>query len=69
MRQELVNNGIAPERLEIVGFGENNLASQGTDETSQALNRRVTASVIGYKGETEKEWTIFTTLPNTSNSR
>ena len=63
MRQELINNGISPERLRIVGFGETNLASQGTDETSHALNRRVTATVVGYKGEIEKEWTIFTTLP------
>ena len=63
VRQELINNGISPERLRIVGFGETNLASQGTDETSHALNRRVTATVVGYKGEIEKEWTIFTTLP------
>ena len=61
--QELINNGISPERLSIVGFGEANLASQGADETSHALNRRVTATVVGYKGEIEKEWTIFTTLP------
>jgi hypothetical protein len=30
---------------------------------SHARNRRVTASVVGFKGEVVKEWTVFTTLP------
>ncbi|MEF1308385.1 OmpA family protein, partial [Vibrio owensii] len=47
----------------IVGYGDTVLASPGTDETSHELNRRVTATVVGYKGEVKKEWTIFTTLP------
>ncbi|CAH1206619.1 OmpA family protein [Vibrio harveyi] len=63
VRKELIKNGISPDRLRIVGFGETKLAAQGTDERSHALNRRVTATVVGYKGEVEKEWTIFTTLP------
>ncbi|MFN1583947.1 OmpA family protein [Vibrio rotiferianus] len=63
VRQELIKNGISPNRLRIVGFGETKLASFGTDEVSHALNRRVTATVIGYKGEVKKEWTIFTALP------
>jgi len=63
VRQELIKNGISPSRLRIVGFGETKLASFGTDEVSHALNRRVTATVIGYKGEVKKEWTIFTALP------
>ncbi|TMX65434.1 OmpA family protein [Vibrio rotiferianus] len=63
VRQELIKNGISPNRLRIVGFGETKLASFGTDEVSHALNRRVTATVVGYKGEVKKEWTIFTALP------
>ncbi|MGR5134764.1 OmpA family protein [Vibrio alfacsensis] len=63
VRQMLLNYGIAAERVRIVGFGDTHLATEGTDEVSHALNRRVTASVIGYKGEVKKEWSIFTTLP------
>ncbi|HDM8224341.1 TPA: OmpA family protein [Vibrio campbellii] len=63
VRTALVEYGIDSDRVRIVGFGDTHLAQQGTDEVSHALNRRVTASVIGYKGEIKKEWTIFTTLP------
>ncbi|CAE6906002.1 Belongs to the ompA family [Vibrio sp. B1ASS3] len=63
VRTALLGYGIDSDRVRIVGFGDTHLAQQGTDEVSHALNRRVTASVIGYKGEIKKEWTIFTTLP------
>lgn len=63
VRRVLLQNGISPNRVTIVGYGDTVLASTGTDETSHALNRRVTATVVGYKGEVKKEWTIFTTLP------
>ncbi|ELB2788667.1 OmpA family protein [Vibrio alginolyticus] len=63
VRQALLSYDIEPSRVRIVGFGDTHLAQQGTDEVSHALNRRVTASVVGYKGEIKREWTIFTTLP------
>ncbi len=63
VEKALLNYGIDSDRVKIVGFGDTHLATDGTDEVSHALNRRVTASVIGYKGEIKKEWTIFTTLP------
>ncbi|MDW1810843.1 OmpA family protein [Vibrio sp. Vb2362] len=63
VREALLSYGIEPSRVRIVGFGDTHLAQQGTDEVSHALNRRVTASVVGYKGEIKREWTIFTTLP------
>ncbi|PFG56204.1 outer membrane protein OmpA-like peptidoglycan-associated protein [Vibrio sp. ES.051] len=63
VRKELLSNGISGSRVAIVGYGDTVLATQGTDEISHALNRRVTATVIGYKGEVKKEWTVFTTLP------
>ncbi|EDP59967.1 OmpA family protein [Vibrio sp. AND4] len=63
VRTALLGYGIDPARVRIVGLGDTHLEQQGTDEVSHALNRRVTASVIGYKGEIKKEWTIFTTLP------
>ncbi|MEF1164315.1 OmpA family protein, partial [Vibrio parahaemolyticus] len=59
----LLSYGIEPNRVRIIGFGDIHLAEQGTDQVSHALNRRVTASVVGYKGKVKKEWTIFTTLP------
>ncbi|TOA19777.1 hypothetical protein CGK31_23625 [Vibrio parahaemolyticus] len=63
VRKALLQNGITPERVTIVGYGDTVLATTGTDEVSHALNRRVTATVVGHKGEVKKEWTIFTTLP------
>lgn len=63
VRNLLINFGITPERLRIVGFGDTQLAYQGSDEVSHAMNRRVTATVVGYKGNVKKEWTIFTALP------
>ncbi|MCG6355839.1 OmpA family protein [Vibrio alginolyticus] len=63
VREALLSYAIEPSRVRIVGFGDTHLAQQGTDEVSHALNRRVTASVVGYKGEIKREWTIFTTLP------
>ncbi|HHF3199100.1 OmpA family protein [Vibrio sp. CCB-PB317] len=63
VREALLSYNIEPSRVRIIGFGDTHLAQQGTDEVSHALNRRVTASVVGYKGEIKKEWTIFTTLP------
>ncbi len=63
VREALLSYDIEPSRVRIAGFGDTHLAQQGTDEVSHALNRRVTASVVGYKGEIKREWTIFTTLP------
>ncbi|EPQ8266006.1 OmpA family protein [Vibrio alginolyticus] len=63
VREALLSYDIEPSRVRIVGFGDTHLAQQGADEVSHALNRRVTASVVGYKGEIKREWTIFTTLP------
>ncbi|MGR5239077.1 OmpA family protein [Vibrio alfacsensis] len=63
VRNALLNYGISADRIRIIGFGDTHLATEGTDEVSHALNRRVTASVVGYKGQVKKEWSIFTTLP------
>ncbi|WP_104038416.1 OmpA family protein [Vibrio jasicida] len=65
VREALLRYGIDTNRVRIVGFGDTHLATEGTDEVSHALNRRVTAYVVGYRGEIKKEWTIFTTLPKT----
>lgn len=57
----LISYDINPERVRIVGFGDTNLSAYGDDEIAHAQNRRVLASVIGYKGHVKEEWTIFTT--------
>ncbi|RJX72852.1 OmpA family protein [Vibrio sinensis] len=60
VERALEQNGIASNRITIVGFGATNLEAQGDDEVSHAQNRKVVASVIGHKGSVKEEWTIFT---------
>jgi len=59
----LESYSIEPERVRIIGYGESKLEDYGDDELSHARNRKVVASVVGYRGEVVKEWTIFTLLP------
>jgi len=63
VRRALVSNGISHTRIEIVGFGDENLSESGDDELSHAKNRKVVASVVGFQGNVKEEWTIFTTIP------
>lgn len=60
VEDELLSNGIDPSRVRVVGYGEERL--EGDDATSHALNRRVTATVVGLSEQIVEEWTIFTTL-------
>lgn len=62
VRQEIIKNGISPSRLTIIGFGETKPEELGNTEFAHAMNRKVVASVVGYKGEVEMEWTIFTKI-------
>ncbi|KZX69791.1 hypothetical protein A3712_10970 [Vibrio sp. HI00D65] len=62
VEDELLSNGIDPSRVRVVGYGEDSLESDGDDATSHALNRRVTATVVGLSERIVEEWTIFTTL-------
>jgi outer membrane protein OmpA-like peptidoglycan-associated protein len=61
VRQTILRQGISPDRVSIVGYGESVIDREGDAPISHALNRRVTASVIGYDQALIKEWTIFTT--------
>ncbi|WP_050567495.1 OmpA family protein [Vibrio sagamiensis] len=63
VRQALIGYGIDAERLKVIGFGSAKLSTEGIDERSHALNRRVVASVVGEKNQVLLEWTIFTTFP------
>lgn len=63
VQNQLLRYGIALDRIRMIGFGDTELASHGDTQVAHALNRRVTATVVGYKGEVVKEWNIFTALP------
>lgn len=63
VRLLLIRFGVTPDRIRVIGFGETVLVADGDDQVSHAQNRRVTASVVGIKGEVLKEWTVFTALP------
>lgn len=60
VERALEKNGIASNRITIVGYGDTNLSALGDDEMSHAQNRKVIASVVGHKGSVKEEWTIFT---------
>lgn len=62
VKDRLIASGVEPERVRIVGYGDTRPESSGDDATSHALNRRVTATVVGLNEEIVEEWTIFTTL-------
>ena len=61
VQDKLLSYGISPKRVTIVGYGENRVQAEGNDEISHALNRRVTATVVGLSQQVVEEWTIFTT--------
>ncbi|OBT13511.1 hypothetical protein A9264_13930 [Vibrio sp. UCD-FRSSP16_10] len=61
VQDKLIGFGVAPNRVTIVGYGEDE--NETHNPTDEALERRVEATVIGFKGDFIKEWTIFTKLP------
>lgn len=63
VRDTLIGFGIDEQRVKIVGYGDTVLSRLGSDEATHAGNRRVTATVVGHKGNVKDEWTIFTTIP------
>lgn len=62
VQDELLSYDIEADRVTIIGYGENRLESDGDDEASHALNRKVSATVVGLKEEVVEEWTIFTVI-------
>ncbi|MCK6265801.1 OmpA family protein [Vibrio sp. ZSDE26] len=62
VREKLLSYEISPDRVEIVGYGETRLESEEEDPASHAVNRKVTATVVGLREEVVEEWNIFTTL-------
>ncbi len=64
VERQLLNYGIEPRRVTIVGYGDTNVEGLVDDESAHASNRKVVATVVGYKGHVKEEWTIFTKIPN-----
>jgi len=60
VQDQLITSGITPDRVRIVGFGENVVVNKGDSPIDHAVNRRVVARVVGYDRDVIKEWTIFT---------
>ncbi|WP_435246938.1 OmpA family protein [Vibrio sp. nBUS_14] len=54
----LISNGIQPSRVNIVGHGDSDFSSDDT-QIKHALQRKVVASVAGFKGNIKEEWHIF----------
>ncbi|WP_299691008.1 OmpA family protein [uncultured Vibrio sp.] len=61
VKRALASNGVQPSRVDIVGHGDVGFSSNDT-EINHALNRKVVASVMGFKGNIKEEWHIFTKL-------
>ncbi|MEZ8735243.1 MULTISPECIES: OmpA family protein [unclassified Vibrio] len=61
VRRALISNGIQPSRVTIVGYGDTVSNEEGT-KINHALNRKVVASVAGFKGNIKEEWHIFTKI-------
>ncbi len=59
VKQQLIRFGIKPSRLTIIGYGDDNPISSSDIDTAHALSRRVVGNVVGFRGDIEKEWTIF----------
>ncbi|MEF1291661.1 OmpA family protein [Vibrio sp. M260118] len=62
VKDALLSYGTESERVQVVGFGDNNLSELGDDQVSHAKNRKVVATVVGHKGNVKEEWTIFTKI-------
>jgi outer membrane protein OmpA-like peptidoglycan-associated protein len=62
VRQAMISRGIEPNRLTVIGFGDTQPEEIGDDEFAHAQNRKVIATVVGYKDEVKMEWTIFTKI-------
>jgi len=62
VEQKLLSYKISPDRVRIIGYGESRLEDEGDDAAAHAVNRKVTATVVGLQEKVVEEWTIFSTL-------
>ncbi|PSW03943.1 OmpA family protein [Photobacterium lipolyticum] len=64
VRNQLIADGIDPNRIKTVGFGDSDPVKADSKETTNTLSRRVVAKVVGSKSNVVEEWTIFTVRDN-----
>jgi OmpA-OmpF porin, OOP family len=64
VREQLITEGVAPQRIKTIGFGDAEPVEAESDEAINTLSRRVVARAIGSKGSLVEEWTIFTLRDN-----
>jgi outer membrane protein OmpA-like peptidoglycan-associated protein len=60
VKRLLIQYGAAPTRITLNGLGRSELQKSGNTQQTQALNRRVTASIVGINRDIVKNWTIYT---------
>jgi outer membrane protein OmpA-like peptidoglycan-associated protein len=58
VQKEITNLGIDVSRVAIIGYGATNKGSDNSP-AAQAQDRKVVATVVGYRGDIVKEWSIF----------
>ncbi|WP_293148188.1 OmpA family protein [Moritella sp.] len=59
VREQLITDGIAPSRIQTIGFGDSDPVWAESEADTLSLSRRVVARVVGSKSSLIKEWTIF----------
>lgn len=59
VKDQLISSGIDSSRVTIVGFGDTSVENTEDSELAHALNRKVTATVVGYDDKILREWNIF----------
>jgi outer membrane protein OmpA-like peptidoglycan-associated protein len=64
VREQLIAEGVAPQRIKTIGFGDAEPIAAESSEATNTLSRRVVARVVGSKGSLVEEWTIFTLRDN-----
>ncbi|MGF1726905.1 OmpA family protein [Photobacterium nomapromontoriensis] len=64
VRRQLISDGVAPNRIKTLGFGDNDPVAASSTEETNTLSRRVTARVRGERGNVLQEWTIFSVRTN-----
>lgn len=60
VKRALIRAGVSADRIKIVGYGDSDPVAADSQDKSDMLSRRVTASVAISESEIVKKWTIYT---------
>ncbi|OYD25982.1 OmpA family protein [Oceanimonas baumannii] len=63
VRRALIQQGVAGERLEIIGYGESKPVLMGDDEQSAAANRRVVGALTNMTEGARLRWNVYSMEP------